>query len=114
MGASSWGQSNTFCAGIASAQELSAELAGDGGVTMCSADGQEDLTGKESCELAGLGARALGLAWNGLNGPRGKGSPRGRGGRRRSSPTSALDPWEMDRRALGKSSVIHRNTQRGG
>lgn len=45
--------------------------------------GQADLTGKASCEAGGLGAKLLELL-NGLNGPRGKGSTRGRGGNRRS------------------------------
>ena len=49
--------------------------------------GHVDLTGKVSCVLGGLGAKNLLL--NGLNGPRGKGSTRGRGGNRRSSLISA-------------------------
>lgn len=70
-----------------SCQELPWELAGEGGATMGSDVGHVDLTGNVSWVLGGLGAKNLLL--NGLNGPRGKGSTRGRGGNRRSSLISA-------------------------
>jgi hypothetical protein len=41
-----------------------------------------------------LGGKAS-LAWKGLNGPRGNGSIRGRGGRRRSSPRAGFDIVEL-------------------
>lgn len=55
---------------------------------MWSLPGHDDLTENESCELGGLGAKALEL--NGLNGPGGKGSTQGNGGRRREDWSSFL------------------------
>lgn len=72
-----------------SCQELSAELAGEGGAAMCSLPDQGDLNWNESCGPGVVGGK-FSLLWNGFkwNGPRGNGSTRGRGGRRRSSPRS--------------------------
>lgn len=69
---------------------------------MVSGVGHDDLAGKASCEVGGLGAK--GLALNGLKGPRGRGSTRGRGGNRRSSLMSAAPaPWEDKERTLLKA-----------
>lgn len=82
-----------------SCQELSCELAGEGGAPIGSVIGQvDDFAGKASWEAGGLGARNFVL--NGLNGPRGKGSTRGRGGNRRSSLRSAPGPLEDKERTL--------------
>lgn len=82
-----------------SCQELSCELAGEGGAPIGSVIGQvDDFAGKASWEAGGLGARNFVL--NGLNGPRGKGSTRGRGGNRRSSLRSAPRPLEDKERTL--------------
>lgn len=93
---------SAFCVVKDSCQELSCELAGEGGAPLGSVIGQvDDLAGKASWEAGGLGARNLAL--NGLKGPRGKGSTRGRGGNRRSSPKSAPRPLEDKERTLLKT-----------
>lgn len=64
---------------------------------MCSASGHGDLTGNASWELGELVVAPM-LEVNGSKGPRGKGSTRGSGGKRRSSLMSAvLDALERDR-----------------
>jgi hypothetical protein len=71
-----------------SCQEPSAELAGEGGVMMCSAAAQGDLNWKVSWGPGVVGTMAS-FTLNGLKGPRGgRGRIWGRGGSRRSSPTS--------------------------
>lgn len=70
---------------------------------MCSASGHGDLTGKASWELGELVAPMLVV--NGSKGPRGKGSTRGSGGKRRSSLMSAvLDALERERTLWGSMS----------
>lgn len=70
---------------------------------MCSVTGNGDLTGNDSWELGGLGAKILEEA-KGLNGPRGNGSTRGRGGNRRSSVISvALGALAIERTLLRSS-----------
>lgn len=97
----SLGHSMVFWEENESCQVLSWEFAGEGGATMVSGVGRDDLTGKASCEVDGLGAKVLAL--NGLNGPRGRGSTRGRGGNRRSSLMStAPTPLEDKERTLLK------------
>lgn len=101
-GESSWDQSKALRGVKLSGQELSAELAVEGGVTMCSETGHDDLAGIVSCGLGGLGAKMLEV--KGLKGPRGNGSARGRGGNLRSSPrsTGPDELFEMER-MLGKA-----------
>lgn len=82
-----------FCEEKESCHELSAELAGDGGVSTCSDGGQDVLGENESCGLGGLWPKA---EMRGLKGPRGKGSARGRGGSLRSSASSEIpEPSEL-------------------
>ena len=68
---------------------------------MCSDAGHGDLTGNDSWELGGLGAKILEA--KGLKGPRGNGSTRGRGGSRRSSVISValLGALAIERTLLG-------------
>lgn len=58
-----------FCMAKDSCQELSAELAGEGGVTMCSEGAQDDLNWKVSWGLGVVGTRAS-FELNGLKRPR--------------------------------------------
>lgn len=72
---------------------------------MCSASGHGDLTGNASWELGELVVAPM-LEVNGSKGPRGKGSTRGSGGKRRSSLMSAvLDALERDRTLWGACHV---------
>lgn len=111
-GESSWDQSKALRGVKLSGQELSAELAGEGGVTMCPETGHDDLAGIVSCGLGGLGAKMLEV--KGLKGPRGNGSARGRGGNLRSSPrsTGPDELFEMERMLLFVERYVSRTTLR--
>jgi len=85
-----------FWAANDSCQELSAELAGEGGATICSPLDHGDLNWNDSWAAPGVLGANDSLAWKGLKGPRGNGSMRGRGGNRRSSPSPELDMVEVE------------------